>query len=146
MGSHLNSIIGQKQIVRWQFAQCPYLPHALLTIGPHSNVRTNDSAFYDLLTGILKSLVLLQGSNLENAKIILLTCLLFDHLGPMRLKSPRSSRLFKLLIKLQVATSSTSGWCLPKLSSTGVPLRHLSSTCSGYQYSRCCNGFGEIEY
>ena len=65
MGSHLNSNLDQKRNMRWRFAQHPYPPHALPTTGPRNDVRTDDSAFSDLLNGILKSLVLFQGSDLE---------------------------------------------------------------------------------
>ena len=65
MGSHLNSNLDRKRNMRWQFAQRPYPPHALPTTGPRNDVCTNDSAFYDLLNDILKSLVLFQGSDLE---------------------------------------------------------------------------------
>ena len=80
MGSYLDQNLDRKRKVRRSSAQRPYLPRVLLTISPRSDVPTNDSAFYDLLTGILKSLVLLQGSDLEKTKVVLLAGLLFNRL------------------------------------------------------------------
>ena len=129
MGSHLNSNLDQKRNMRWRFAQHPYPPHALPTTGPRNDVRTDDSAFSDLLNGILKSLVLFQGSDLKKNQGCLVDwpTLKFNRLGPMSLKSLRSSRLFRLLIKLRVATSSASGQRLSKSSSTGIQLCHVTS-------------------
>ena len=58
----------------------PLSPTCLLIMSPDSDTRTSDAAFYDLLTGILKSLVLLQGSDLEKTKVVFLAGLLFDRL------------------------------------------------------------------
>ena len=57
-------------------------------MGARSDSRAIDSAFYDLLTGILKSLVLLQGSDLEKSKVVLLAGLLFNRLWANASETP----------------------------------------------------------
>ena len=67
---------------------------------PRSDIRANDAAFYGLLTGILKTLVLLRRSDLEKTMLFCWPAYSSTASGPMHLKSPRSSRLSKLLYKL----------------------------------------------
>ena len=69
-------------------AERPYLPRVLLTVTFRHNSCANDSAFYDLLTGILKSLVLLQGSDAEKTKVVLLAGLLFSRLWANASETP----------------------------------------------------------
>ena len=69
-----------------EFPERLYLPRVLLTRARNS--CANDSAFYDLLTGILNSLVLLQGSDAEKAKVVLLAGLLFSRLWANASENP----------------------------------------------------------
>ena len=147
MGSHLNSNFGQKRNVRRRFAQCSYLHRMLF-----ANHRPSQRRPHQRL-GIPRPLHWLpqeprfaSGLRSRKTEFVLLAGLHFHPLGPMRPKSPRSSRLFKLLIKLRVATLPTSGRCLSKSSTTGIPFGHLGSTYSEYQYSRRRDRFREIEY
>jgi hypothetical protein len=112
----------------------PLSTTCLLTAGLRRDSCANDSAFYDLLTGILKSLVLLQGSDIEKTKVVLLAGLLFSRLWtnafelPEVLQAIRASYqasdshivdLWTALIQIVLNRNPTSS---PRLSLQWVPV------------------------